>query len=67
MARAKYERCDPMSYQTVSIQDRVDIDNLFSSYAYTIDDGDADGWIGLFVEDGVFDVPGLNHPEGPEG
>ncbi len=56
-----------MSYQTVSIQDRVDIDNLFSSYAYTIDDGDADGWIGLFVEDGVFDVPGLNHPEGPEG
>ena len=56
-----------MSYQAVPIQDRVDIDNLFSSYAYMIDDGDADGWIGLFVEDGVFDVPGLNRFEGPEG
>ena len=32
-----------MSYQAVPIQDRVDIDNLFSSYAYMIDDGDADG------------------------
>ena len=56
-----------MSYQAVPIQDRVDIDNLFSSYAYMIDDGDADGWIDLFVEDGVFDVPGLNRFEGPEG
>ena len=28
---------------------------------------DADGWIDLFVDDGVFDVPGLNRFEGPEG
>ena len=56
-----------MTYRDVPIADRVDIDNLFSSYAYMIDDGDADGWIGLFVEDGVFDVPGLNRFEGPEG
>ena len=56
-----------MSYQDIPIQDRVDIDNLFSSYAYMIDDGDADGWIGLFVEDGVFDVPGLNRFEGAGG
>jgi len=56
-----------MTYRDVPIADRVDIDNLFSSYAYMIDDGDADGWIDLFVEDGVFDVPGLNRFEGPEG
>jgi len=56
-----------MTYRDVPIADRVDIDNLFSSYAYMIDDGDADGWIDLFVEDGVFDVPGLNRGEGPEG
>ena len=49
-----------MSYQAVPIQDRVDIDNLFSAYAYTLDEGDADGWIALYTEDGVFDVPGLN-------
>ena len=36
-----------MSYQAVPIQDRVDIDNLFSAYAYTLDDGDVDGWIAL--------------------
>ena len=56
-----------MSYQAVPIQDRVDIDNLFSAYAYTLDDGDADGWIALYTEDGVFDVPGLNRFEGQEG
>ena len=56
-----------MSYQGAQIQGRVDVDNLFSSYAYMIDDGDASWWIGPFVEDGVFDVPGLNRFEGPEG
>ena len=56
-----------MSYQDVPLQDRVDIDNLFSVYAYTLDDGDADGWIALYTEDGVFDVPGINRFEGPEG
>ncbi len=48
-----------MSYQAVPIQDRIDIDNLFSAYAYTLDDGDADAWIALYTEDGVFVVPGL--------
>lgn len=43
-----------MSYQAVPIQDRIDIDNLFSAYAYTLDDGDADAWIALYTEDGVF-------------
>ena len=56
-----------MSYQDVPLQDRVDIDNLFSVYAYTLDDGDADGWIALYTEDGVFDAPGINRFEGPEG
>ena len=66
--RARRERSHhQISYQAVPIQDRVDIDNLFSAYAYTLDDGDADGWIALYTEDGVFDVPGLNRFEGPEG
>ena len=56
-----------MSYQAVPIQDRVDIDNLFSAYAYTLDDGDADAWIALYTDDGVFDVPGLNRFEGQDG
>ena len=56
-----------MTYRDVPIADRVDIDNLFSAYAYTLDDGDADAWIALYTEDGVFDVPGLNRFEGPEG
>ena len=56
-----------MSYQAVPIQDRVDIDNLFSAYACKLDDGDADGWIALYIVDGVFDVPGLNRFEGQEG
>ena len=56
-----------MSYEAVPIQDRVNIDNLFSTYACTLDDGDANGWIALYTEDGVFDVPGLNRFEGPEG
>ena len=56
-----------MSYQAVPIRDRVDIDNLFSAYAYTLDDGDADAWIALYTDDGVFDVPGLNRFEGQDG
>jgi len=53
-----------MSYQHVPIQDRVDIDNLFSAYTYLMDDGDTEGWIALYTEDGTFDVPGLNRFEG---
>ena len=53
-----------MSYQHVPIQDRVDIDNLFSAYTYLMDDGDTEGWIALYTEDGAFDVPGLNRFEG---
>ena len=32
-----------------------------------MDDGDADGWIALYTDDGVFDVPALNRFEGHEG
>ena len=38
-----------MSYEAVPIQDRVNIDNLFSTYAHTQDDGDANGWIALYI------------------
>ena len=53
-----------MSYQHVPIQDRVDIDNLFSAYTYMLDDGDTEGWITLYTEDGAFEVPGLSRFEG---
>ena len=56
-----------MSYQAVPLQDRVDIDNLFSAYAYSLDDGDADAWVALYTDDGVFEVPGLSRFEGPDG
>lgn len=49
-----------MSYQHVPIQDRLDIDNLFSAYTYLLDDGDTEGWIALYTEDGAFEVPGLS-------
>ena len=56
-----------MSYQAVPLQDRVNIDNLFSAYAYLLDDGDADAWVALYTDDGVFEVPGLSRFEGSEG
>ena len=53
-----------MSHQHVPIQDRVDIDNLFSAYTYMLDDGDTESWITLYAEDGAFEVPGLSRFEG---
>lgn len=55
-----------MNYKALSVEDRLDIENLFALYAYHVDDGAADEWIAMFTDDGVFDVPGLDRFEGPD-
>jgi 3-phenylpropionate/cinnamic acid dioxygenase small subunit len=39
---------------TVTIEDRVKIDDLLARYCWFVDDGDGDAWAGLWTEDGAF-------------
>ncbi|MFA5496215.1 MAG: nuclear transport factor 2 family protein [Porticoccaceae bacterium] len=50
----------------LSIEDRLDITDLFARYVHTVDSNQADAWVALFTADGVFDIPGLMRLEGPE-
>src|SRR5690606_5762813 len=49
---------------TLSLQDRLDISDLFARYVHTVDSNQADAWVGLFTPDGVFDIPGVMRMEG---
>ncbi|MEA3300765.1 MAG: nuclear transport factor 2 family protein [Pseudomonadota bacterium] len=49
---------------TLSLQDRLDISDLFARYVHTVDSNQADAWVGLFTPDGVFDIPGAMRMEG---
>jgi len=40
-----------------TVQDFVDINQLFARYDFTIDNGDATGWAKVFTPDGVFRDP----------
>ena len=55
-----------MRYRALSLQDRIDIQDLFSWYGYLVDENREDEWVELFTEDGVFDAPGLGRWEGRE-
>lgn len=48
-----------MAIRPLSIEDRLDIHDLFARYCFLVDQGKADEWTALFTPDGVFDVPGL--------
>lgn len=41
----------------LSVEDRLDILDLYGRYAQTIDFGDAAGWAACFSSDGVFKTP----------
>jgi uncharacterized protein (TIGR02246 family) len=49
---------------TLDLQARQDIAELFGRYCHRVDDGDGEGWAALFTEDGVFEVPGAIRLEG---
>lgn len=48
----------------LSVEDRLDIIDLFNRYSYFVDDNDQEAWLDLFTPDGVFDVPGLMCKQG---
>jgi 3-phenylpropionate/cinnamic acid dioxygenase small subunit len=47
-------------------EDREQIRELYSRYAFTIDYGPYDEWVKCFTPDGVFDSPRLGRHEGHE-
>lgn len=51
---------------TISVEDRVDLLELYARYAWAYDQGDADGYAALFAEDGRFERPGAPDAVGPE-
>ena len=51
----------------VNLQDRLDIDELYSRYAITIDDNQADEWVACFTEDGSFESGRFGKHVGKEG
>jgi ketosteroid isomerase-like protein len=38
----------------LSVEDRLDIHELYARFAMAVDAGDADGWVAVFVPDGVW-------------
>ena len=44
-----------MASPKISVEDWVDISNLFGKYQWLVDAGDAEGWSDLFTEDGFFE------------
>ncbi len=54
-----------MSEKLVSAEDFAAILNIMGKYQHLVDDGDEDGWAGLFTEDGVF--AGLPDEQGNPG
>jgi ketosteroid isomerase-like protein len=50
----------------LSVEERLDIADLFSLYCHLIDSGQRESWLDLFTSDGVFEVPGMGRMEGRE-
>ena len=46
----------PLRGRTMSIEDKLAIQEIIAQYSYTYDSQDAEGFAQLFVEDGVFEV-----------
>ncbi len=49
------------------IEDREEIRELYSRYALSIDEGDADTWVRCFTDDGVFESPRFGRHAGRDG
>jgi uncharacterized protein (TIGR02246 family) len=50
-----------------SVEDRLDIHELYVRYAQAIDDGEYDNWLACFTEDGVFESGRFGRHQGQEG
>jgi hypothetical protein len=48
--------CSVASAADLSVQDRLDIEQLYAAYNHAIDGGDAEGWADTFTPDGVFNT-----------
>lgn len=42
---------------TISIEDRLAIDELYARQSHAVDEGDGERWAATFTEDGVFESP----------
>ncbi len=51
---------------TLDIQTRLDIHELFARYVHLVDSNRARDWVELFTPDGAFDIPGVFRLEGRE-
>jgi len=49
------------------LQDRLDVKELYSRYALTIDDNEADAWVDCFTEDGTFESGRFGKHTGKDG
>lgn len=49
------------------LQDRLDVKELYSRYALTIDNNEADAWVDCFTEDGTFVSTRFGTHKGKEG
>ena len=49
------------------LQDRLDVKELYSRYAWTIDNNESDAWVDCFTEDGTFESSRFGKHTGKEG
>ena len=42
---------------TLTVEDRLEIHELYSRYSHAFDSGDVDAWVALFIPEGRFGVP----------
>lgn len=55
-----------MAIRPLSLEDRLDIQDLFARYCLLVDQRKVDEWTALFTPDAVFDVPGLARMAGSD-
>ncbi|MEV6037481.1 nuclear transport factor 2 family protein [Nonomuraea sp. NPDC052116] len=47
----------------LDIWDRHEIQQTIGRYSHTFDSGDVDGWVGVFTDDGIFEVVLVGQPD----
>ncbi|SPL90000.1 unnamed protein product [[Actinomadura] parvosata subsp. kistnae] len=47
----------------LDIADRFEIQQAIGRYSHAFDSGDVEGWVGLFADDGIFEVVLVDQPD----
>ena len=55
----------PVETSDLTTQDYIDIRHVYARYNNTIDDGDAEGWVAVWTDDGNFNGLSLIHISEP--